>query len=936
MFTEHRIAAATLLALGGALATTALAQSQRVEVTGSSIKRIAAEGALPVITINRAEIERTGATSTQELIQALPSMQGFTTTAQSVNGGGGGVTTASLRNLGSKYTLVLLNGRRLAPFNTGSSVNLEQLPLSAIERVEILADGASAIYGSDAIAGVVNFITKSNATDGGIDVKVSRPQAGGGQQRSASLSKGIGDYDRQGFNVLLGASFQKDEAIKASQREFSKTGVFPFTFKGTNYYFYETSGNSVPPNIQIYDANDDLLRNYSPGALNGTNCGPNPASFKLGNTCRFDYSSTVEAQPEAERRNAYGSASLRLGKDSRAFVEGMFSDVAMYGRFAPPAQPLRMPIGGTLYNKYVKPFLGQFGIAEKDVADVTYGMRLADAGLRSNDYLTRGHHMVAGLESSLAGFDVAATLTRSGNTLDSQYGGGYVSRIKMDQLIAAGTFDPFAQGTDASRAAIAPAVLRDIDRSKSTLDLASLRASGPAFKAPGGQAFVGLGMDLSRQRYVSDPAPITQGPNAFQPNFADFPVGSGQGSLPFDSARRARGAFVELQVPLAKNLEVTGALRHDSYSAIRNSRNFDANLNPVSSATQGEPASKATYKLAFRFQPTQQWLMRGSVGTGFRAPAMDDITLPLIDAGVVGNQYGCPVTAPDLLAVGCRSIPTQYKQQSGGNPFTGSAGLKPELSRQWTVGFRLEPGNSFSVGADWWSVQIQDGITSVPESTAFSKFSTYRSLFNVTTEAATGRPILTFNSVPFNASVIKSSGLDLDMTLTQKLPVGTLSMNAVVTYLLDSYYDLGFGDGRETSVGRYGSDGAVAFRTLARVSTTMQTGALANTVVVKYRPGYKDVKYSEDDSPVRLATATGGFGPFVEFEGLDVPAYMTVDYQGRYAMSKSITFTAGVFNLFNRRPPLTLKLDGGNMVGYDPRYHDGRGRTLYLQAAYKF
>ncbi len=941
MFHRHPIARAIagLVAASGFMLTHSVAQAQtdqRVEVTGSSIKRIAAEGALPVITISRTDIDRSGATSTQELIQALPSMQGFTTSAQSVNGGGGGVTTASLRNLGSKYTLVLLNGRRLAPYNTGSSVNLEQLPLSAIDRIEVLADGASAIYGSDAIAGVVNFITKTNSQDGGIDLKVSRPQAGGGQQRSASLSKGIGDYDRDGFNVLLGASFQKDEAIKASQRDFSRSGVFPFTYKGTNYFFYETSGNSVPPNIQLYDRNDDLLKNYSPGALNGSNCGPNPASFRLGNTCRFDYASTVEAQPEAERRNAYGSASLRLGKETRAFVEGMFSDVAMYGRFAPPAQPLSMPIGGTLYNKYVKPYLPEFGISESEVADVVYGMRLADSGLRSNDYLTRGHHLVAGLESNLAGFDVSASLIRSGNTLDSQYGGGYVSRLKMNDLINTGKFDPFAQGTDASRAAIAPAILRDIDRSTSSLDLASIRASGPAFKAPGGQAYIGLGADISRQRYVSDPAPITQGPNAFQPNFADFPVGSGNGSLPFDSSRRARGAFVELQIPLAKILEVTGAVRHDSYTAIRNSRNFDADLNPVASATQGEPASKATYKLAFRLQPTQQVLMRGSVGTGFRAPAMDDITLPLIDAGVVGNQSGCPVSAPDPLAVGCRSIPTQYKQQSGGNPFSGSAGLKPELSKQWTVGFRLEPSNTLSVGADWWSVQIRDGITSVPESTAFSKFSTYRSLFNITTESATGRPILTFNSVPFNAALIKSSGLDLDVTLNQKLPMGSLSTTAVVTYLFDSYYDLGFGDGKETSLGKYGSDGAVAFRTLARVSTTLQTGPMSNTFIVKYRPGYKDVSYSEDDSPVRLATSTGGFGSFVEFEGLDVPAYMTLDWQGRYAVNKTMTLTAGLLNAFNRRPPLTLKLDGGNMVGFDPRYHDGRGRTFYLQASYKF
>ena len=525
-----KVAAGVLLAIGTLAAQGAWAQSsQRVEVTGSSIKRIAAEGALPVITINREEIDKSGATSTQELIQNLPSMQGFISSANSVNGGGGGVTTASLRDLGPAYTLVLLNGRRVAPYNTGSSVNLEQLPLSAIERIEILADGASALYGSDAIAGVVNFITKSNTSDGGIDIKFSRPQAAGGDQNSVSLSKGFGNFDKDGFNVLVGASFQKDQQIKASEREFSKTGVFPFTYQGTNYFFYQTSGNSNPPNIQLYSKTGSFLANYSPGALNGTKCGPDPASFQLGNTCRFDYASTVEAQPQAERKNFYGSGSVKINKDFRAFAEAMFSDVALYGRFAPPAQPLSMPVGGALYTKYVTPYLTQLGVNPADVGRAAYGMRLVDSGLRSNDYITKGKHLVVGVDGQVAGFDVSGYYTKSSNDLDVPYGGGYVILLKMDALIASGAWDPFAQGTSASRAAIAPAILRDVDSSKSTLDVLSLRGSGPLFKAPAGMAYAGVGADFTKQGYSSSPSPTSQGPNAFQPNFADFPVGPSHG-----------------------------------------------------------------------------------------------------------------------------------------------------------------------------------------------------------------------------------------------------------------------------------------------------------------------------------------------------------------------------------------------------------------------
>lgn len=153
---------------------------QRVEITGSSIKRIAAEGALPVQTLSRAQIDQTGASNVADLIAGLPTMQGFTTSSTSVNGGGGDLQTASIHAIGEGYTLVLLNGRRLAPATSGSTVNLASIPLSAVERVEILTDGANTLYGSDAIAGVVNFILKKDKQDLHIEASHNRAQEKGG------------------------------------------------------------------------------------------------------------------------------------------------------------------------------------------------------------------------------------------------------------------------------------------------------------------------------------------------------------------------------------------------------------------------------------------------------------------------------------------------------------------------------------------------------------------------------------------------------------------------------------------------------------------------------------------------------------------------------------------------------------------------------------
>lgn len=942
MFKRTKVSVAAMAAIGGLAALSAFPVSaqdtQRIEITGSSIKRIAAEGALPVITLNKADIERSGATSVRELVQALPAMQGFTTASDSVNGGGGGTTTANMRNLGSLYTLVLLNGRRVAPFNSGSTVNLEQLPLAAVDRVEVLADGASALYGADAIAGVVNFITKKNTQAGGLDLSASIPQKKGGREYLASISKGIGDIDRDGFNLLAGLAFEKVEKIAASQRSFSKTGVIPFEHKGQSLYFWQLSANANPPNVELVDAGDNTIDFYNPLLITNGNCGGDPAAFRQGDTCRFDYASTVEIQPEAERKNLFLSGRVKLGSKFTGFAEALISDIRMTGRFAPPAQPALLEVGSTLYNRHVVPTLAARGVDPADVAYAITYTRLRDAGLRANDFTTKGQHLVFGVEGDIAGFDTSISYTHSKNKLGDRHAGGYASDIELTRLIENGTFDIFAQGTGSPSAAIASAVLTGpVEDAISQLNVASFKASGPVFKMGGSDAYLGIGADFMRQRYAEDPSPIAMGPNALQPNYADFPVGSSQGALPFDTKRNVTGAFAELLLPITKGLELTGSLRYDAYGVAKNSRNYDAAGNPIAAADQGNKSNKTTYKLSARFQPTPQVLVRGSVGTGFRAPTLQDITDPLKEFGVISVQRDCPVTqASDPLFIGCRTVPTQYKLQTGGNPFSGDAGLKPENSKQWTLGMRFEPNANFSVGVDVWSVKVDDVLTAVPEDTAFDNFAQYRGLFSVTTDGSTGRPILTFNQVQLNGASTKSTGVDLDLTARVATPVGRVTARAMTTYLTESYIDYGFGGGKESSIGRVGTDDLVAFRWLVKLQGTLDTGPFSNTLTLNWKPGYLDQTYTAGDGTVRIRNADGSPGAFVGIDDWRVPDYTTVDWQGKYTFSKNLSFTAGIKNLFDKKPPLSIKTVGGNQLGYDPRYADSKGRTFQLSGSLQF
>jgi iron complex outermembrane receptor protein len=939
MFTRTQVGLAVAALAAGLASNAALAQTdQRVEITGSSIKRVASEGALPVITLNKADIERSGATSVRELIQQLPAMQNFTTASDSVNGGAGGTTTASLRNLPERYTLVLLNGRRVAPFNTGSTVNLEQLPLAAIERVEVLADGASALYGADAIAGVVNFITKKNSTSGGIDVSVSAPERKGGKEVLASISKGFGDLDRDGFNVLAGLAYEKVEKIAARDRPWSKTGVIPFSSGGRDLYFWQLSINANPPNVELVDAGDNTIDLYNPRLIAQGNCGADPAAFRQGDTCRFDYGSTVEAQPEAERKNFFLSGQVKLGASFVGFAEALISDISMTGRYAPPAQPALLEVGSTLYDRWVVPTLATRGVNPADVAYAITYTRLRDTGLRANEFTTKGQHLVLGVEGTVFGFDTSVAYTRSKNKLGDKHAGGYASDLRLTELIENGTFDIFDQGTGAPSPKVASAILTDpVTNDISQLDVLSLKASGPVFGIGGGaQAYLGVGVDLARQRYAANPSPIAMGPNALQPDYADFPVGSGQGALPFDTRRDTRGAFAELQLPFSKMIEATASVRYDSYSAAKNRRNFDTLGNPAPDAEQGNKASKTTYKLGFVFRPTSDFLLRGSVGTGFRTPTLLNIADPLKEFGVISVQRDCPVPAGDPLAIGCRTVPTQYKLQTGGNAATGAGGLKPENSTQWTLGLRFEPTPALSIGVDYWSVKVDDVITTVPEDTAFDNFGTYRSLFTVTTDATTGRPILTFNSVPLNGAVAKSTGVDLDVTGRIGTPIGRLTGRLITTYLAESYFDYGFGGGKESSIGRVGTDDQVAFRWLVKLQGTLDTGPFSNTLTLSWKPGYLDQTYTADDATVRLRNPDGTPGDFVDIGDHRVPSYYTVDWQGKWSVTKAFSLTAGIKNLFDKKPPLSIKTVGGNQLGYDPRYHDGRGRTFNLGGSFQF
>jgi iron complex outermembrane recepter protein len=956
---------ALAIAFGGVMATSAFAQTtppatpqelQRVEVTGSSVKRIQAEGALPVQIITQEEIKRSGATSVTDLIQKIPAMQGFTVAADSVNGGGGGLTTANLRGIGNNYTLVLINGRRAAPSTTGSIINLNTLPLTAIERVEVLTDGASALYGSDAIAGVVNFIMKKNTTEGTVELSAEIPTEGKAKDYRFALSKGFGDIDKDRFNVFLSLSGEKQEQLSAKDRAFGQSGRKEFDYDGGRYVLFQDSGNSVPGNITISrnagaDGKPRRGVTYNPYFLstNGT-CPEN--TFISGRACRYDFASTVQLIPDFNLLTFYGSGRFKLNADTQFFGEVFSGNFSTKPRFAPPAQGLSLRrlvpdskppkyevVYQNLYDRYVIPNLTALGVAPSDITAVNMNLRLFDAGGRTDEYKYGANHFVGGVEGSAAGWDYTASLTSSSVKFDQTYKGGYLSGQGFAAAVNGGKFDPFTlAGTEANIAALAPSVLKGpVSADKSTVTSLNFKGSRSLFALGGGDAMLGAGIDLTKQRYVSKPSDYSQGNNSLQPNFTDTVLGGGQGAFPFDTSRNVSGIFAEFVTPFSKALEVTAALRYDKYSAAKNKQNFDDKGNQLAPETQGKSFGGATYKVGMRLQPTKQLLLRASYGTGLRAPTLANLTSPFQSAGVTSGSYECPFQgSADPRSAGCLEPDSQYNIYSAGNPLTNENALKAEKSKQWNLGVRIEPSDALSFGVDAWSIQLRDQISTVPEVVAFAAATTtYSDIFTVIPDKVSGIPTVTLLSRPLNLNRSRYSGVDLDASAKFKTSVGTIGAKTVVAITTKNEYTLPGQDGFQSSLGKIGPNGQMASRYLLKLTGTWDIGEFANSMTVNYRPGYKDAE-GDQAAPVYVLNADGTRGALTDVIR-NVSSYTTVDIQSRYSLNKAFEITLGIRNLLNAKPPLTIQSNlSGNQVGYDPRYSDAIGRRIALTGSYKF
>jgi len=888
---------------------------ERIQITGSSIKRTDMEGSLPITSISSSDIAKTGVTSVPDLMAKIPQMQGFTTASDSVGGSGGGQQTASLRDLGGEYTLVLVNGRRLATAGSGSAVDLNSIPLAAIERVDVLTDGASAIYGSDAIVGVINFIMKSDFQGVNINGRIDRPQEDGGESHNFSVTAGYGDLSTDGYNLMVSYSRDNQEELKSSQRDFAKTGILPFSYQGNDLIWQRTSANAIPGNAYVSFL-DGTSRNFNPYREANGQCAEKNAPS--GTTCIYDFTETLRIFPESTRDNVFAQAIVEINDDMEFYATASFSDFSLISRIAPyPTGAFSIPNDSQLVQENILPYLTDAELAAGlDQVDVRW--RTRPGGNRTNDYQTDTQSFVAGIRGDIGDITYDLALSYSDTDQTNTRVTGYPIEDKLISLLESGTVNIFVPPEDLSaeqNQAVADTMYSGAWTGNKT-SLASIegKASMPVFEMPAGDVYIGAGFDFRKQEYDQTISAANR----------DEIILFEEATPEFDLKRENYGLYLETIVPLADGLEVTGALRYDNVGKITDSRRTgDTSVNKDENDT--------TYKLSVSYRPNDDWLIRASIGTGFKAATMREIAAPRIDFGVTSSAYDCPFGASDPRSAGCFSEKLQYAVFQ-----EGFAGLKPETSEQKSVGFVYAPDNSFSFNLDWWEVNLEDQVQRLTQDQIFGDPVTYSDLYTTKFNRGTGKDELAIIQAAVNIGESNNEGIDWGMNLTNEFSFGTLKTSFQGTYIIESErLRVGSENIFDSSLGKFGDNQQVTFRNIINIANTFSHGDFEHSLNVYYRSGYQDQYHAGGGSRIRLASdISTNFSGGVQ---LRVPSYTTVNYTTTYFVNDNMNVTLGINNLFDKQPPMSLRTGGaGHQAGYDPRYTDVLGRTFYLSADYTF
>ena len=610
-FTPSIIVSATLALSGGFTATAYAAQGaekiERIEVTGSRIKRSDMEGPSPVQSIGRDDIENMGYDNLQQLLERMPVAGNgtFSTRGNNQDSTANGSAAVSLRGLGADATLVLINGRRVsvsafAEGITNSFVDINSIPVSAIERIDILKDGASAIYGSDAVAGVVNVILKKDIEGVELNLGYGGTDGPNYEETTASLVWGTSS-EKSSASIIIdyfkNTSLSSNEMGSLGTANQAPYGGEDFrSSRGFPGYFYVDEVKTIDPD-----------------------CPADKAT--ASGSCLFDYGPYGYLSPASERIGAISQFEYRFDNAITSFLEMAIQHNSSVAAGAPT--PLDEDAGLTVPASHPNNPFGE------DIAIGRY--RTVDAGARQWDIESDTLRLVAGLRGEINDWSWEAAVQK-GRSKSMQTGDrtqGWVRTDFLQQEIDAGSYNPFG-GTFNDPEVIDRITTSLVRRGESHMTSFDANITGEAFDFGDGVVMMAAGIEY-REEDVND-IPDDQ----FQRGLI-----FGTESVSASAEREQYAAYVEFSIPLSDSLELQLAGRYDDYS------DFGNTTNP---------------KIAFRWAPSDEITVRASWAQGFRAPSLAQIGLgPSQKSQFFVDTQRCEQTGLDCQAL-------DYNIEFSGNP----------------------------------------------------------------------------------------------------------------------------------------------------------------------------------------------------------------------------------------------------------------------------
>ena len=650
---------------------------RRQVVTGSRIKRIDLESARPVVVITREEIELSGQESVADVLRNSP-VNTFGSSRETSGNSFSGQATISLHGIGSTRSLVLLDGRRLprSPITSNQAIDLNILPLGAVDRIEILTDSASAIYGSDAIGGVINVILRKDYDGMEMGASVARPTRDGADQDSGVIMLG-GSTSRGRF--LFTADFYNKVHIASADRFYAQgnTGYdegtidYPGAPFEASWYRWENTqnvsswGNTiVTRDFRTYFAAPNCEQVVDPST--GERLLIGPYLDALGDErCGFDYAAFSWETQDIKRVSSFLHADYELTPDHALRMQTLFSTLDAHGRYAPPVGFFRIPAAAASGLK--EGF--DFDIPYPELLPYWLGHRFVGLGNRD------GNSNNTQFDFALLSYGTVGMFDYEFEARHSRYSGRddsccYAKAFTAEQFTALGRYNPFdplsADNADAYDAIKANAT-RD---TRADLRSYSGNVSFDLFDAPGGPVGWAVGFDYFDEKFYDIYDPLSAGGDL---------IGSAGNSG--EGERTIRAGFAEAYVPIMDKLEASAAVRWDKYD--------------------DSAGSELSSYISARYQPTDWLLFRASWGEGFRAANMNN----LYGARSVSFEFGVDLVQCERVGLSAEECPrTQFPTFSGGNPQ-----LAPEVSDSYNLGFVVD-WEPVSLRVDYWTVKIQQGI----------------------------------------------------------------------------------------------------------------------------------------------------------------------------------------------------------------------------------